>query len=65
VAAFVDAGTIGPSQTPAFHDLSVGAGLGVRYNLGFGPLRIDVATPVTGRHGQSPFQVYLSIGQSF
>jgi len=37
----------------------------VRYNLGFGPLRIDVATPVTGRHGQAPVQIYVSLGQAF
>jgi translocation and assembly module TamA len=65
VVAFVDAGTIGGAQFPSFRELSVGAGLGVRYNLGFGPIRVDVATPVTGRHGQAPFQLYVSIGQSF
>ncbi|MFL5295350.1 MAG: autotransporter assembly complex protein TamA [Phenylobacterium sp.] len=65
VAAFVDAGTIGTSQTPVFHDLSVGAGIGVRYNLGFGPLRVDVAVPLNARHGDAPFQIYVSIGQSF
>lgn len=65
LVAFVDAGSIGDSQLPDFRELSVGAGLGVRYNLGFGPIRLDVATPVTGRHGQAPFQLYVSIGQSF
>jgi len=25
----------------------------------------DLATPVTSRHGQAPFQIYVSIGQSF
>jgi translocation and assembly module TamA len=65
LAAFVDAGTIGLAQTPTFKALSVGAGIGVRYNLGFAPLRVDIATPVTGRHGQAPFQIYISIGQSF
>ena len=65
VAAFVDAGAIGGAQFPSFRDLSVGAGIGVRYNLGFGPLRVDVATPMTSRRGQAPFQIYVSIGQSF
>jgi translocation and assembly module TamA len=65
MAAFIDAGTIGSSQVPVFHDLSVGAGVGVRYNLGFAPLRVDLALPVTGRHGQAPFQIYISIGQAF
>ena len=44
---------------------SAGAGLGVRYNLGFAPIRVDVAVPVSGRRGGAPFQVYVSIGQSF
>jgi len=65
LVAFIDAGAIGDRQYPDFRDLSVGAGVGVRYNLGFGPIRVDVATPVTGRHGQAPFQIYVSIGQSF
>lgn len=65
VVAFVDAGTIGDRQFPSFEDVSVGAGFGVRYDLGFGPIRVDVATPLTGRHGQAPFQLYVSIGQSF
>jgi translocation and assembly module TamA len=65
LVAFVDAGTVGGKQLPTFQDLSVGAGLGVRYNLGFGPIRVDFATPVTSRRGQAPFQVYVSIGQSF
>ncbi|MBL8552990.1 MAG: outer membrane protein assembly factor [Phenylobacterium sp.] len=65
VALFVDAGTVGSSNAVDFADTAVGAGVGVRYNLGFAPIRIDVATPVARRRGEAPFQVYLSIGQSF
>ena len=65
VAVFVDAGEVGRQQVPSFGDLSVGAGIGVRYNLGFGPLRVDIATPVTDRKGAAPFQIYISIGQAF
>ena len=43
----------------------VGAGVGVRYDLGFGPLRADIGFPVTRRQGDAPFQIYISIGQSF
>ena len=64
-AAFVDAGAVGSSGPIDFQDLAVGAGIGVRYNLGFAPIRIDVATPVARRKGEQPIQVYLSIGQSF
>jgi translocation and assembly module TamA len=65
VVAFIDAGTVGKGQAPDFQDLSAGAGFGVRYNLGFGPLRVDVATPITDRHGQAPVQIYVSLGQAF
>ncbi|CAN7322448.1 autotransporter assembly complex protein TamA [Phenylobacterium sp. LjRoot219] len=65
VVAFVDAGDVGLERYPEFKNLSVGAGLGVRYNLPFGPIRFDIATPVAKRRGGSPIQVYVSIGQSF
>jgi len=65
VVAFVDAGAIGSDPAPGVQDLSVGAGLGVRYNLGFAPIRFDIAFPVTARQGSGPYQLYISIGQSF
>ncbi len=67
VVGFVDAGSVGLTTTPDFSGLrdGVGAGIGVRYDMGFGPLRLDVATPVTARHGDPAVQVYISIGQSF
>lgn len=63
--AFVDAGAVGTDRFPTGKDLSTGAGIGVRYDLGFGPIRADVAVPLDRRQGNSPFQIYLSIGQSF
>jgi translocation and assembly module TamA len=65
VAVFVDAGAVGSGGVFEVSDLAVGAGIGVRYNLGFAPIRVDIATPVMRRRGEAPFQVYLSIGQSF
>ncbi|MBS0362227.1 MAG: outer membrane protein assembly factor, partial [Proteobacteria bacterium] len=65
VVAFVDAGTVGLNQLPNFSQSSIGAGFGVRYNLGFGPIRVDLATPLTSRKGEPPLQIYVSIGQSF
>jgi translocation and assembly module TamA len=65
VVAFVDAGSVGSSPTPGLGEVGVGAGVGVRYNLGFGPLRLDIATPLNPRQGDGPVQVYISIGQSF
>jgi translocation and assembly module TamA len=65
VVAFFDAGSVGTSTAPDFHHVSAGAGVGVRYDLGFGPLRLDIATPLNPRHGDAVVQVYVSIGQSF
>ena len=63
--AFVDAGAIGPQQKPDSRDFRFGAGLGVRYDLGFGPIRADIALPLGKRSGDPAFQIYISIGQSF
>jgi translocation and assembly module TamA len=62
---FVDAGSVGTQQYPDFHSLSVGAGVGIRYNLGFAPLSVDLGFPLNPREGDGPVQVYVSIGQSF
>lgn len=65
VVAFVDAGAVGTTAVPSFQQVGVGAGVGVRYNLGFGPIRVDIAVPVSGRNGGGAFQLYVSIGQAF
>jgi translocation and assembly module TamA len=65
LVAFADVGAVGGSSTPKFDGLAVGVGAGIRYDLGFGPLRLDIATPVNPRRGDSPVQVYISIGQAF
>lgn len=41
-----------------------GAGIGLRYDTGFGPIRLDVAMPVSGSTGDG-MQVYVGIGQAF
>ena len=63
--AFIDAGSVGEQIAPNFQRPDIGVGVGLRYNLGFGPIRVDFATPLTARRGDSPFQIYLSVGQSF
>jgi translocation and assembly module TamA len=65
LAGFVDAGSLGPTPAPDFSHPEVGVGVGVRYDLGFGPIRLDIATPVTRRKGDPLLQLYISIGQSF
>ncbi len=63
--AFVDAGAIGFQETPNFSNMRYGAGLGVRYKLPFGPIRADIAIPLSPREGDANFQIYVSIGQAF
>ncbi len=65
VVPFIDAGQVYDSVLPKFSDLRFGAGIGGRYYTNFGPLRIDVATPLKRRVGESRIAIYLSIGQAF
>jgi len=65
VVGFVDAGQSYESTLPRLSDLRFGAGLGVRYYTNFGPMRIDVATPLNRRAGENRFNLYVSIGQAF
>jgi translocation and assembly module TamA len=62
---FVDAGSVGEHPYFDLHTPSIGAGVGVRYNLGFAPLRADIGIPLNRRKGDGPFQIYISIGQAF
>ncbi|MXO66486.1 BamA/TamA family outer membrane protein [Altererythrobacter endophyticus] len=65
VVPFVDAGAVDSSQTPTFSDIKVGAGLGIRYNTGFGPIRVDVGTPINPGPNDAPIGVYVAFGQAF
>lgn len=65
VVAFVDSGVLGAAHTFDLSQVSTGVGLGLRYDLGFAPLRADIAVPLQRRAGDASIQVYLSIGQSF
>jgi translocation and assembly module TamA len=62
---FIDAGQIDTRPYPRFRDLQFGAGIGARYYTNFGPVRIDVATPLNRQKGDSRVAVYVSIGQAF
>jgi translocation and assembly module TamA len=65
LVAFADAGDVGKTASPHFNSLALGVGAGIRYDLGFAPIRLDIATPVNPRSGDSPVQIYISIGQAF
>lgn len=63
--AFIDAGSVSGEQYPDFSGFKAAVGVGLRYDLGFAPIRADVAVPLSKRDGEAPFQVYLSLGQAF
>jgi translocation and assembly module TamA len=65
VAGFLDAGQAYESSIPKFNDWRVGVGVGGRFYTSFGPVRLDLATPLNRRSGESRFNVYVSIGQAF
>jgi translocation and assembly module TamA len=65
IVPFVDAGNIYTSSTPQLDDLRFGAGIGVRYHTNFGPIRVDVGTPLNRRSGDDRIAVYVSLGQAF
>ncbi|MEH3107670.1 MAG: BamA/TamA family outer membrane protein [Sphingomonas fennica] len=65
VVPFVDAGNIYTDPLPQFTGLRFGAGLGVRYYTSFGPIRVDVGTPIDRRPGEGRVAVYVSLGQAF
>lgn len=64
-AAFVDYGGAADDAGALFAEAGAAIGLGIRYYPGFGPIRLDIATPLDPRDGDSPVQVYISIGQAF
>ncbi len=65
VVAFVDAGQVYTQSLPQLSDIRFGAGIGGRFYTNFGPLRLDIATPINRREGESRINVYVSIGQAF
>jgi len=67
VVTFVDGGNVYRESYPSFDDeLFWGAGMGLRYFSGIGPLRLDIATPLRRRGGiDDRLQFYISLGQAF
>jgi len=65
IVPFVDAGRVGESSSPSLSGLRYGAGIGGRFYTNFGPLRVDVATPINRQPGESVIALYIGIGQAF
>ena len=65
IVGFLDGGYVAADRFPGLEDLRLGAGAGVRYYTGLGPLRLDVAVPLNKRAGDPDYAIYVGIGQSF
>jgi len=65
VVPFFDGGNIYTSALPKFTDFRYGAGLGLRYYSSFGPIRLDIGTPLNPQKGDARVAVYVSLGQAF
>jgi translocation and assembly module TamA len=65
IVPFVDAGQVYEGIYPTAQDLRFGAGIGGRLYTNFGPIRVDVATPIARKPGESKIALYISIGQAF
>ncbi len=63
-AAFVDGGNAFDTWGAA-GDLHYGVGVGLRYNLGFAPLRVDLAFPLDHEFTAADYALYISVGQAF
>ncbi|WP_205480246.1 autotransporter assembly complex protein TamA [Sphingomonas arenae] len=65
VVPFLDGGTLSTGALPSLKDWQFGVGLGARYYSSFGPIRIDVGTPLNRQDGDSRIAVTVSLGQAF
>jgi translocation and assembly module TamA len=65
--AFLDAGYVAATDWGQADGWHAGAGLGVRYQTGIGPIRADIGLPVGGSTGadSSGVQVYIGVGHAF
>lgn len=79
-AVFVDAGNVSKNLNPLNGALRFGVGAGLRYYTPIGPIRLDIAVPLSKRgtktiqnadgsttaiRGDDPFEVYIGLGQAF
>ncbi len=67
VVGFVDSGGVAGESAPEWPErIATGVGIGVRYYTALGPIRADIAVPVSGkREGDAGWQFYFGIGQAF
>jgi translocation and assembly module TamA len=65
IVPFIDGGTLSTDAMPDFKDWQIGVGIGARYYSSFGPIRIDVGTPLNRQQGDGRIAVVVGLGQAF
>jgi translocation and assembly module TamA len=66
IVPFIDAGNAFLGSTPDFsQDIRFGAGIGLRYQTGLGPIRVDAAVPLNPGPDDPDFAIYVGLGQAF
>ncbi len=66
LVGFYDVGYVGETAIPFDNgDWQSGIGVGLRYNTGIGPIRLDLATPASGDNAGKTLGIYVGIGQAF
>lgn len=64
-AVFVDAGQVSANGPPGTGTWRVGAGVGARYYTSIGPIRADIAVPLSRQTGSDSLEFYIGIGEAF
>jgi translocation and assembly module TamA len=65
IVGFYDVALVSEESYWTDGDTHSGAGLGLRYDTGIGPIRVDLGVPVDGPDDPSGYEIYIGIGQAF
>ncbi len=65
IVPFIDGGTLSTDAMPSFKDWQIGVGIGARYYSSFGPIRLDIGTPLNRQQGDGRIAVVVGLGQAF
>ncbi len=64
-AAFMDVGQVSANGGPGSGTWRAGAGVGARYYTPIGPIRADIAVPLSKQTGSDTLEFYIGIGEAF
>jgi translocation and assembly module TamA len=65
IVPFFDGGSLTNKDIPGTNHWQYGTGIGLRYYSSFGPIRLDIGTPVNPRPGDGRIAIAVSLGQAF